>query len=255
MALTQPTILWIIVACDVVAILVFSLSLYFPWYHTNSSMQKLDGEPDDLTLFEAMNWKANGMYILASVAAVIGGMVAALISIGIHFLGDRCISIIGMDWFAGFIKGLMMRACSMAIMSCALIGFFSGFQCRDKGDSMGLGWYMNLIVGPFGLVATVLIYYLPFAPSGSKGMFASDSDDSDYSDDDGDDDDDGDSYGSLDDDDDDDDDDEESGKKNKKKKKKGDGGWGGWGLGGGAGSDESGESETQPINKKKGRKK
>merc|ERR1719265_2018992 len=130
-----------------------------------------------------------------------------------------------------------------------MVGLFFGFQCREKGEKMGLGWYMNLIVLPFGVAATCLIYYYPFAPSGEKGMFDSDDED-DEDDEEG-------GYGAADDDDDDDDDDDGDDEKVRKKKKKKGGGWSEWGFGGskeGSGSG-SGSGEETPINKKKGKKK
>eukprot|EP00746_Dinoflagellata_sp_MGD_P069789 gnl/MRDRNA2_/MRDRNA2_28559_c0_seq2.p1 gnl/MRDRNA2_/MRDRNA2_28559_c0~~gnl/MRDRNA2_/MRDRNA2_28559_c0_seq2.p1 ORF type:complete len:333 (+),score=70.00 gnl/MRDRNA2_/MRDRNA2_28559_c0_seq2:142-1140(+) len=180
MVLTQPKILWIITFCDFVAAAVFTCALIFPWYHADPKVNKAlgDDEPTTLKLFDAMHWKANGMYILGCVAATIGGICLAVSSMIIHFFGDSCISAVGLDWLPGssFIKGMLLRICNTAVMSCAFVGLFFGFQCRDKGDSMGLGWYMNMIVCPFGVVAVGLIYYYPFAPSGEKGMFDSEED-------------------------------------------------------------------------------
>lgn len=251
MALTQGKILWIVFFCNIVAVGVFTCALIFHWYHVDTKKVKvMKDAPTDLTIFDAMHQKGNGMYVLGCVAAMIGGICLGLLSMLMVLFGDACISKVGLDWLPGssFIKGMLLRICHTAVMTCAFVGLFFGFQCREKGESMGLGWYMNMIICPFGVVAVVLIYYYPFAPSGEKGMFDSEEDDEDEEE--------GGGYGGADDDDDDDqdDDDDDGGKK----KKKG-GGWGDWGFSGGGGKDnddeESGSgSESEPLTKKKGKK-
>jgi len=226
MALTQPMILKIIVFCDLVAIGVFISALIFPWYKQSDPEE---GEPADLTLFDCLTVKSNGMFVLGCIGAMIGGTIAALTSILIHFFGDICIAAVGMEWFAGFIKGMMMRVCNTTVMSCAGMGLVFGFQIREKGESLALGWFMNLICGPFGMVATCMIYYLPFAPTGEKGIF--DEEDGDEEDGGGGGDDKDDGGG---------DDDSDS-----DKKKSGGGGW----FGGGGGSDDE-DSDSDDSGKK-----
>lgn len=162
--LTQPKIILISVGISAMCIGLFTATLILPWYRND--------EEGDVTLWMAIyEGRANGMYLLASLAAMIGGAVVSATSISVFFLGDSCAAAVGLDWFASWIKNTMFRLCSTATSSATVCGLFCGFQCREKGESMRSGYFFILPILPISFFSTCLLYYYPFAPSGAKGLF------------------------------------------------------------------------------------
>lgn len=170
--LTQPKIILISVCVSGICMGLFITAMILPWYYND--------EEGEITLFAAIyEGRSNGMYLLACLAAMLGGAVVCMVSILVFFFGDNCAAAIGMDWFASWLKNTMFRLCSTAATSACVTALFCGFQCREKGESMKMGYMLNIPICPLSLVGTCLLYYYPFAPSGGKGIFDDDGSGSD----------------------------------------------------------------------------